>query len=87
MIKNNDSYCQKFDLKLTDKDRSLTLMYWLPKLHKTTIGSRFSIESKNCSRTHCLVQFPKFLRCFLKVLKIFIIKTKILGGGEFSSNY
>ena len=35
IIKNNENYCQKFDLKLTDKDRSLPIMYWLSNLHKT----------------------------------------------------
>ena len=47
-IKNNENYCQKFDLKLTDEDRSLPTMYWLPKLNKTPTGARFIIGSKNC---------------------------------------
>ena len=50
IIKDNENYCQKFDLKLTGKDRSLPIiMYWLSELHKTPIGARFIIASKNCS--------------------------------------
>ena len=49
IIKYNENYCQKFDLKLTDKDCSQPIMYWFPKLHKTPIGARFIIASKNCS--------------------------------------
>ena len=49
IIKNNENYCQKFDLKLTDRDPFLPIMYWLPKLHKTPIGARCIIASKNCS--------------------------------------
>ena len=49
IIKNDKNYCQKFDLNLTDKNRSLSIIYWLPKLHKTSIGAKFIIASKNCS--------------------------------------
>ena len=54
IIKDNENYCQKFDLKLTDKDRSLPItitlyLYWLFELHKTPIGARFIIAFKNCS--------------------------------------
>ena len=49
IIKNNENYCQKFDLKLTDKDRSVPIMYWFPNLHNIPIGARFIIASKNYS--------------------------------------
>ena len=45
IIKNNENYCQTFDLKLTDKDRSLPIMHWLPQLHKAPIGARSTIAS------------------------------------------
>ena len=41
IIKNNYNYCQKVDLRRTVKDRSLSVMYWLPQPHKTPIGARF----------------------------------------------
>ena len=62
-IKNNENYCQKFGLKLTDKDRSLPLMYCPPKLHKTPIGIRFIIASKNCNTNHILFNLQKILGC------------------------
>ena len=31
------------------KDKSLPIMYWIPKLHKNQVGSRFVIASKTCS--------------------------------------
>ena len=34
------TYCQRFDLELIDKDLSLPAMCWLPKLHKTPIGTK-----------------------------------------------
>ena len=36
-IKKNENYCEKSDLKLKGKDRSLPIMYWLPKRHKRPI--------------------------------------------------
>ena len=49
IIKDNENYFQKFDFKLTEKDRSLPTMHWLLTLHKTPIGTRFIIASENCS--------------------------------------
>ena len=38
-------------LKLSNgsRDKSLPIMYWIPKLLKNPVGSRFVIASKNCS--------------------------------------
>ena len=49
IINDNANYCNKFDLKLTEKQKALPIMYWLPKMHKTPIGCRFIIASKQCS--------------------------------------
>ena len=49
IINNNIKFCEKFGLKITEEQKSLPLMYWLPKMHKTPIGTRFIIASKNCS--------------------------------------
>ena len=39
IIKTNIKYCKNVDLKITEQDKILHIMYWLPKMHKT----------KNCS--------------------------------------
>ena len=39
IIKNNENYCQKFDLKRTAKNCFLPIIYWLPKFHKTPVGA------------------------------------------------
>ena len=36
IIKTNIKYCKKFDLNITEQDKTLPIMYWLPKMHKTT---------------------------------------------------
>ena len=49
LIKTNMKYCTKFDLKITEQDRTLPIIYWLPKVHKTPVGARFIVPSKNLS--------------------------------------
>ena len=74
IIKKNENYCQIFDHKLTDKDRSVPIMYWLLKLHKIPIEARFIIAFKNCSTKPLSGVFSKSFKCFLVVWKTFIIK-------------
>ena len=49
IINANINYCKKFDLDVTNNDKTLPIMYWLPKMHKTPVGARFIVASKNCS--------------------------------------
>ena len=46
-------YFKKLDLNLTEKDHSLPIMYWLPKLNKTPNGARIIIASKILVLNHC----------------------------------
>ena len=49
IIQGNISYCKTFDLNITELDKSLPIMYWLPKMHKTPVGARFIVASHYCS--------------------------------------
>ena len=49
IIKTNIKYCKKFGLKIIEQDKTLLIMYWLPKMHKTSIDARFIVASKSCS--------------------------------------
>ena len=31
LIETNIKYCKKFDLKITEQDKTFPIMYWLPK--------------------------------------------------------
>ena len=93
IIKNNEIYCQKCDLRLTEKDSPLR-MYWLPKLQKTQIGARFIIASKNCSTkplSGVISKISKMLfthnQDFHKKSTLYSSYKKILGCGKFFSNY
>ena len=49
IINDNIKFCEKFGLNATDKEKSLPIMYWLPKMHKNPIGARFIVASNQCS--------------------------------------
>ena len=49
IIQTNINYCKNFDLNIIEFDKSLPIMYWLPKRHKTRIGTRFIVASNSCS--------------------------------------
>ena len=48
-IKTNVKHCKKFDLKISEPDINLPIMYWLPKAHKTPTDERFVVASKSDS--------------------------------------
>ena len=35
-------------MNITELDKSLPIMYWLPKIHKTLVGVRFIVVSYYC---------------------------------------
>ena len=49
IIQPNIRSCKKFDLNITQLDKLLPIMYWLPKIHKTLVGVRFIVASYYCS--------------------------------------
>ena len=49
LIEQNINLCKKFDLTVTEKEKSLPIMYWIPKMHKSPVGARYIVASKTCS--------------------------------------
>ena len=49
IIEENKKMCEKFGLNISEKQKSLPSMYWIPKMHKNPVGARFIVASKTCS--------------------------------------
>ena len=49
IIDDNRVYSEKLGYKLSDKEKDLPTMYWIPKMHKNPIKHRFIVASKSCS--------------------------------------
>ena len=45
----NAEYTKRFGFKITEKEKTLPIIYWIPKMHKNPTGARFIIASKICS--------------------------------------
>ena len=54
LIKANIKYCKKSDLKVTEQDKTLPIMCWLPKC-MTPIGAKFIVASKTAVLSLCLM--------------------------------
>ena len=52
IIEDNLKYNTRLKLSNGSKDKRLPIMYWIPKLYKNSVGSRFIIASKNCPTKH-----------------------------------
>ena len=49
VIADNSILCEKFDLSLDDRMKTLPFMYWLPKMHYSPPRCRFIVASSSCS--------------------------------------
>ena len=45
VIFDNIEYTERLGMETDEEDRSLPIMYWTPKMHKTPSGARFIIAS------------------------------------------
>ena len=61
IIEANINYRKKFGLNIKEIDKSLPIMYWLPKMHKTPIGARLIVLQNTAAQSHSLIQFFKMI--------------------------
>ena len=48
METNNLFFWANFVMTLTNEQKDLPIMHWLPKRHKTPVGCHFIVASKQC---------------------------------------
>ena len=49
IIDENQVYSEKLGYTLSEKEKDLPTMYWIPKMHKNPIKHRFIVASNSCS--------------------------------------
>ena len=65
------NFCSTKNIKVSDSMKDIPLMYWVPKMHKRPIGSRFIAGSKICSIKPLSKYFAKALKLILNHLKLY----------------
>ena len=41
IIQTNTLFCKKYKLAVSEDQKTLPIMYWIPKIHKHPVGTRF----------------------------------------------
>ena len=65
-------YTKRLGYKITEKEKALSIMYWISKMHKNPTGVLFIIHLKYAPRKKFLNLFPMSLSSYTPKLKIFI---------------
>ena len=66
----------KFGLPYTEKEKSLPIMYWMPKLHKSPSGKRFIVASSTCSTKPLSKAVSNVFNLIFKQIRNFHRKSK-----------
>ena len=71
IIDESTEYTKRLGFKITDKEKTLPIMYWIPKIHKNRTSAGFIIASTICST-------KKNLNLILMSSSLYTPKLKIL---------
>ena len=80
VIDENVHYAAHLGFKVTDRERALPSMYWMPKMHKTPLGSRFIIASKLCSTKPVSKAVSNIFKLVFNQVQNFHIKAKYISN-------
>ena len=76
LISDNIKLCEKFDLQVTEKQKALPIMYWMPKMHKQPVGARFIVASKTCSTKPVTEVISRIFKMIFAHVESFHTKSK-----------
>ena len=65
----NFEFCEHLGYKISEEEKTLPIIYWIPKMHKSPVGQRFIIASKLCTT-------KKLSRDVSKVFKLLFQQTR-----------
>ena len=80
IVKENEEMCKKFGLTLSEKFKTLPIMYWIPKMHKNPIGCRFIVASKTCSSKPLTQVISKVFKVIYRHVENFHKKSRFFSG-------
>ena len=49
IIQDNIQYGEHLGFNVSEREKDLPIMYWIPKMHKTPVKHRFIVASKGCT--------------------------------------
>ena len=75
VISNNIEFCNPFGLHLEENQNTLPTMYWLPKMHKRPIGTRFIVASRNAAQNQLSKLISKVFKLMFTQMQNFHLKS------------
>ena len=80
IIQPNIRNCEKFNLNITELNKLLQIMYWLPKIHKIVVGARFFVASYYSSTNPLSDAIPKIFKIIFHTVESFHKKSFFNSG-------
>ena len=71
IVQGNISYCKKFNLNITELNKSLPIMYRLPNIHETPVGARFIVASYYCTNNPISDTISKIFKMIFNTVERF----------------
>jgi hypothetical protein len=71
IIDNNILVCNRYNLSVSEKEKRLPYMYWMPKMHKHPSKARFIIASASCSTKPLSKTVSKVFKLLFQQIKSF----------------
>ena len=76
IVMQNIDLCEKFGLTLNEKQKTLPIMYWMPKMHYTPSRARFIMSSAKCSTKPLSTMVSNVFRLIFTQVQNFHEKSK-----------
>ena len=71
IVFDNTQYCKKMGLTINDTNKTLPIMYWMPKMHYTPSRARFIVASATCSTKQMSQIVSKIFKKIFEQIKQF----------------
>ena len=81
IIQTNTLFCEKYKLAVSEDQKTLPIMYWIPIMHKNPVGTRFIVASSKYSTKPLSKAVSKAFKLIFNQMQNFHDKSK------FYSNY
>ena len=94
IISTNVELSEQYDLNVTEKQKTLPIMYWTPKMHYTPSRARFIVSSATCSTkplsrivSNVFKRIFKQVQSFHEKSKFYKNYNRFLGDREFQTSF
>ena len=76
VIDDNIQICEIFGLKVEEVSKKLPIIYWMPKMHNNSLGTRFFVASSKCSTKQLSKTISYIFKLIFEQIQNFHLKSK-----------